>query len=183
MNAQRIASIESEMDSSGLREVYDYLVSIGNSPSMAAMLACQKPPGSWNTDADFNRRETDRMSAMDDNNLEAICKIAKRAGINTHGKSYNGQLGKYDDPQAWVSGTSDVKKSAEAKGMDIDGMVKVRAYQGRKKKTRLAKDIVDNLEFMARSRDRVLDEKCRKNDNARIDLRNKLIDKHSQKEK
>ena len=53
----------------------------------------------------------------------------------------------------------------------------------RKKKVRLAKDIVDGLEQRERSRDAKLDEKCRKSDNARLDLRKKLIHKHSQKDK
>jgi hypothetical protein len=181
MNSQRLASIESEMDSAGLRDVYDWLIDEGNTPNMAAMLASQKPPGSWNTDADFNRRENGRMTAMDDENLDAITKIARRSGINTQGKTYNGQLGKYDDAAAWVSGTGDVRSSAIAKQLDIDGMVKVHGYRGKKKKTRLAKDIVDALEQRARVTDAKLDEKCRKSDNARRDLRNKLIDKHSQK--
>ena len=179
VNKQRIESIEAEMDSAGLRDVYDWLISEGNSPNMAAMLASQKPPGSWNTDADFNRREHGRMSSMADDNLEAITKIARRSGINTQGKTYNGQLGKYNDPAAWVSGTGDVRVSAMEKQLDIDGMVKVNAYRGKKKKTRLAKDIVDRLEQRARSSDAKLDEKCRNSDNARTDLRNKLISKHS----
>jgi len=183
MTPQRLASIEAEMESSGLSDVYDYLVGEGNSPNMAAMLASQKAPGSWNTDSDFNRRELERMNVMSDGNLDAVTKIAKRAGINTHGKSYNGQLGKYDDPLAWVSSTNDVKKSAIKKGIDIDGLVKVRGYRGKQKKTRLASDIVDGLEARARNKSRVLDEKCRKSDNARFDLRTKLIHKHSQKPK
>tara|TARA_R110000851_G_scaffold64335_2_gene146629 strand:- start:642 stop:1199 length:558 start_codon:yes stop_codon:yes gene_type:complete len=179
MTPQRIASIEAEMDLVGLRDVYDWLIDEGNSPNMAAMLASQKPPGSWNTDADFNRRENSRMSSMRDDNLEAINKIAKRSGIATQGKTYNGQLGKYDDPAAWVSGTGDVRTAAIEKQLDIDGMVKVHGYRGRKKKTRLAKDIVDSLEYRARAKDAKLDEKCRKSDNARKALRGKLVEKHS----
>ena len=179
MTPQRLASLEAEMDSSGIREIYDHLISEGNSPNMAAMLASQKPPGSWNTDSDFNRREHGRMASLEDDNLEAINKIAKRSGINTHGKTYNGQLGKYSDPAAWVSGTSDVRESAIARKLDLDGMVKVHGYRGRQKKTRLASDIVDGLEQMARAKDTKLDEKCRKSDNARKDLRDKLIHKHS----
>lgn len=182
MNKQRIESIERDMDMAGVRDIYDAMVDEGQSPNMAAMLALQQPPGSWNTDADFNRRENGRMTAMADDNLEAITKIARRSGINTHGKTYNGQLGKYDDPAAWVSGTSDVRTSAMKKQLDIDGMVKVKGYRGRKKKVRLAKDIVDGLEQRARSSDAKLDEKCRKSDNARLDLRQKLIHKHSRKD-
>ena len=179
MSPERVASIEQEMDVSGVRHIYDKLIADGQSPNMAAMLASQKPPGVWNTDSDFSRRESSRMSALSDDQREDIARIAKRAGINTHGKTYNGQLGKYDDPDAWVSGKDDVKAVAMKKGMDIDGMVKVKGYRGPKKKVRLAEDIVDRLEGQARKKDRLLDEKCKKSDNARKDLRNKLIEKHS----
>jgi hypothetical protein len=123
------------------------------------------------------------MKALNDDQLEDIVRIAKRAGINTHGKTYNGQLGKYDDPAAWVSGTNDVKKSAIKKELDIDGMVKVKGYRGPKKKKRLAEDIVDRLEVNARKKDRKLDESCKKSDNVRRELRSKLIDKHGSKKR
>jgi len=177
----RIESIEREMDASGLREVYDYLLSIGNSPNMAAMLATQRAPTTWNTDTDFQRRERSRMLSMDDSHREAIAKIAKEAGINTAGKTYNGQLGKYTDPDAWVSDTHDIKHVAIKKGMDIDGMVKVKAYTGPRKKPKIAGDILNDLESKARSKDPSLDEKCRSSENARTQLREKLIEKHSYK--
>ena len=183
MNQDRVASIESDMDSLGVRHIYDTLVADGQSPNMAAMLVAMRPPGVWNTDSKFNKRENERMKALNDDQLDDIVRIAKRAGINTHGKSYNGQLGKYNDPAAWVSSTNDVKNSAIEKGMDIDGMVKVKAYGGPKKKPRLAKDIVDRLEGQARGRDRKLDESCKKSDNARRELRGKLVDKHGAKKK
>lgn len=183
MNKDKVASIESEMSSLGVRHIYDKLIKDGQSPNMAAMLAAMQPPGVWNTDSNFNRRENDRMKALDDNQMDDIVSIAKRAGITTHGKSYNGQLGKYDDPLAWVSSTNDVKKSAMKKGLDVDGMVKVKGYRGPRKKTRLASDIVDRLEGNARRKDRKLDESCKKSDNVRTQLREKLTIKHSQKPK
>lgn len=118
---------------------------------------------------------------MGSDRVEDIVKIARRAGINTQGKTYNGSLGKYDDPAAWVSGKDDVRAAAIKKGMNIDGMVKVDGYRGPKKKVRLADDIVDNLERNARSKDSKLDETCKKSDNARKQLREKLINKHSKK--
>lgn len=180
---QRIASIEAEMDAEGIRDIYDHLIEKGQSPNMAAMLASMKAPGSWNTGKDFSKRENDRMRALDDGQREDIASLAKKSGISTHGKTYNGQLGGYTDPMAWVSDTSDVKKAAIAKEMDIDGMVKVNAYRGPRKKTRLAKDIVDRLEGDARRKDSKLDESCKKSDNARRELRDRLIIKHSKKPK
>lgn len=183
MSPDRIEIIEAEMDSTGLRPVYDQLVKNGNSPSMAAMLASQQAPGVWNTEATFTKRENERMGSMDEGHVDDIVKIARKAGINTQGKTYNGQLGTYSDPGAWVSGKDDVRATAIRKEMTIDGMVKVDGYRGPKKKKRLAKDIVDRLEVDARKRDRKLDEKCSKSDNARSDLRRKIIDKHAPKKK
>lgn len=180
MTPARIESIEKEMEQSGLKDVYEHLISIGNSPSMAAMLASQSPPASKNTDSDFCRRESSRMSGMSDHHRDEVVRIAKRAGINTHGKTYNGQLGKYDDPLAWVATKDDVKQSAIKKNLNIKGMVNVNAYRP-KKKVRLADDIVDRLERNARCGDKSLDEKCKKSDNARRELRCKLINKHSKK--
>ena len=180
MTPENIARIEREMDDAGLREVYDHLIEDGNSPNMAAMLASQSAPASKNTDSDFCRRESSRMSSMNEHHLDEVVRIAKRAGINTHGKSYNGQLGKYDDPLAWVSTKDDVKQAAIRKNMDIKGMVNVKAYRP-KKKVRLADDIVDRLERNARRKDKSLDEKCKKSDNARRGLRGSLIEKHSKK--
>lgn len=179
MSPSRLASIESEMEAAGLRDIYDMLIASGESPNMAAMLASQQAPGVWNTDSNFSKRENERMRSMDSDHVEDIVKIARRAGINTQGKTYNGALGKYDDPGAWVSGKDDVRETAIRKGMDIDGMVKVNGYRGPKKKTRLAEDIVDDLERNARRNNRKLDESCNKSDNARKKLRDKLVNKHS----
>ena len=183
MSPDRVAIVEAEMDSIGLRGVYDALIKEGNSPSMAAMLASQKAPGAWNTEASFNKRENERMSSLGGDHVEDIVKIARKAGINTQGKTYNGQLGTYSDPGAWVSGKDDVRATAIHKGMSIDGMVKVDGYRGPKKKKRLADDIVDGLESVSRKRDPKLDEKCSKSDNARKDLRKSIIEKHGSKKK
>jgi len=179
MTPQRLESIESEMDAAGVREIYDSMIKEGQSPSMAAMLAMQKPPGSHNTDSDFARKENGRMKAMDESQLDAVVKIAKRAGINTHGKTYNGQLGKYDDPGAWVSGTGDVRTTAIRKGLKVKGSVNVDAYTGPKKKVRIAPDILDGLERRARSKDAKLEAKCKRSDNERMELRERLTNKHT----
>ena len=180
MKNDRVASIEAEMDAAGVRDIYDAMVlGEGQSPNMAAMLALQQPPGSWNTDSDFNRKENNRMAGMADDEIDKVVRIAKRAGISTHGKTYNGQLGKYDDPGAWVSGTGDVKDTAIRKGLTVKGAVNVDAYAGPKKKVRIAPDILDGLEQRARSKNAKLDEKCRKSDNARTELRERLTNKHS----
>jgi len=167
------------MDSLGVREIYDQMVSEGQHPNMAAMLAARKSPGTWNTDNDFCRREQDRMKNMGDEHLETINKMARAAGINTTGKTYNGGLGRYTDPDAWVSSTSDVRRVAIKKEMNIGGMVNVNGYRGPKKKTRIAKDILDKMELNARKRDPSLDQKCKKSKKARMELRESITEKHT----
>jgi hypothetical protein len=179
LSPDRIASIEEEMDAEGVRGIYDEMVRQGAHPNMAAMLAIQKAPGTWNTDSDFQRKERDRMGSIEEMEMIKIQSLAKRAWIVTTGKTYNGQLGKYNDPLAWVSDTGDVKKAATEKGMEIDGVVKVNAYRGPKPKTRIATDILDRLEKQARSGDKDLDSKCRTSKSARAELRRKLTEKHT----
>lgn len=183
LSPQRIASIEAEMDAEGIRHIYDHLTSQGESPTMASMLASMKAPGSWNTGKDFSKRENERMRSLSEDQRDEIASLAKDAGISTHGKTYNGQLGGYKDPMAWVSDTTDVRNAAIAKEMDIDGMVKVNGYRGPRKKVRLAEDIVNRLEADARRKDRKLDESCKKSDNARTGLRSKIVEKHGAKKK
>jgi hypothetical protein len=179
LSRQRIESIEAEMDAAGVRDIYDDMVANGNHPNMAAMLAVQRAPGTWNTEREFSRVEMDRMKNLPEMEMTKIQSIAKRAGIVTTGKTYNGQLGKYSDPRAWVADTHDVKKSAIDAGLEIDGMVKVNAYKGPKPKTRIAPDILNRLERQARASDKLLDEKCKKNYNARQALRESLTNKHT----
>lgn len=172
------------MDRLGVRQIYDRMVERGQHPNMAAMLAAQQPPASKNTDSDFQRRECSRMRSMDEEQREHIAQIARRAGINTAGKTYNGQLGKYSDPLAWVSDTNDVKQAAVQKNLRVEGMVNVDAYRDRKpKKKRIAKDILDSLERRARLRDSSLNERCKKSATARKDLREALTEKHTKKPK
>lgn len=179
ISQQRIESIEAEMDREGLRDVYDMLIASGQSPNMAAMFATRKAPRTWNTDSDFVKRENERMRSIDDENMAKIQQIARNAGIDTTGKTYNGDLGKYDDPLAWVADTHDVKVAALKKQMDIDGMVKVNGYRGPAKKVRLAEDLIDRAEAFARSRNKELDLKCKTSSSARKELRDRIVEKHS----
>ena len=168
-----------EMSELDVLERYLEMCEAGQSPSMAAMLASQQAPGLKGTDTQFQRDERYNMSRVDDDQMERIQQIAKRSGIITQGKTYNGQLGKYSDPHAWVSDLGDVKHTAIAKGMDIEGAVKVNAYAGPRPKTRIAPDILGRLERQARKSDPSLDGKCRKSKAARSELRQRLTDKHT----
>lgn len=179
MTPQQIKSLEAEMDRLGCREFYDAIVANGTSPRMAGILASGQSPSTRGTDSDFCRKEVSRMNSMSEMELFKINDLARKAGINTAGKTYNGSLGRYTDPMAWVSSTSDVKNAAIAKEMDIDGVVKVNGYRGPKKRDKIAKDILDRLEKNARAKDPQLDKKCRENSKTRRELREKLTSKHS----
>lgn len=168
-----------EMTELGVLERYLEMCEAGQSPSMSAMLAAQQAPGLKGTDSQYARDERFNMSRIEDDQMERIQQIAKRAGISTQGKMYASQLGKYDDPRAWVSDLSDVKASAIAKGMNIGGAVNVNAYQGPRPKTRIAPDILNRLEKQARKHDKSLDQKCKTSKVARTELRQRLTDKHS----
>jgi hypothetical protein len=178
MTPQQRASLEAEMDRLGCREAYDAMVASGTSPNLAGVLASRQCPATRGTDSDFMRKEHSRMTSMSDTELFKINDLARKAGINTHGKTYNGALGKYTDPEAWVTTTSDVKEVALKKGLDIDGVVKVNGYRGPQKKPRIAKDILDRLEAKARSKDKSLDAKCASSKKARKELREQLTSKH-----
>lgn len=179
----RIESIESEMDAIGARDWYDALVAAGTSPTLAAMFVTRKCAAIGTTDTTFNKRERNRMLQMDDGQREVITAIARKNGINTTGKTYNGQLGKYSDPHAWVSDTHDVLAAAKAKGYSLggNGMVKVENEAPPIKRQRIAPDILDRLETERRSKDKSLDAKCLKSPKARHELREKLTEKHAPK--
>lgn len=182
ISAQRLASIEAEMDGMGVRAWYDEMVASGESPTMAAMFATQRGPAVQGTDSEFMRREHDRMSSMEERQRDAIVEVARRAGINTHGKCYNGQLGKYNDPHAWVSTTSDVRKVAEEKGFTVKGAVNVKGPEPMPpEKVSLASDVLDGLEAKARIADPSLNERCTKKPAARRALREQLTAKHAPK--
>ena len=182
LSDDQIDMIEREMDRLGVRQIYDHLVKNGNSPRMAEMLAAQQTPHLWNTDSCFNKKERSRMNEMDDMEQFKINDLARKAGINTTGKTYNGQLGTYTDPAAWVSGTHDVVEAAKKKGLDIDGMVRAKHYKPEKKKNvKMAKDLVDGYETIARRKDPKLDQQCKNSKAARTALRKSIVEKHSSK--
>lgn len=181
LSQSRLESIEAEMDSLGIRDIYDAMLANGESPVMAQMLATQRAPATRGTDSEFLRRERDRMTSMPDKTRDGIVDVAKRAGIDTTGKVYNGQLGKYNDPSAWVSNTHDVRQVAMKKGLGVKGAVNVDLPDRPVKKTKIAPDILNRLERENRSADPSLDEKCRKSKTARSELRQRLADKHARK--
>lgn len=95
----------------------------------AAMCALQQPPGSARSDRAYQQTAFADFSKWPPGLRNAALQVAKEAGINTSGKVYEGALGRYDDPAAWVGSIDDISASCKAKGMDIDGVVKIRGNQ------------------------------------------------------
>ena len=127
-----IARYAHELDA----ELRDDLVKLGNylsyreqgvKPVWAKMSACRKAAPMNGSDRDFAAGERRKMDSMNPVIRSRMEYIAKRAGINTHGKSYVGALGYYDNPKAWVTGIDDVKRSAREQGYDLHGIVDVKA--------------------------------------------------------
>lgn len=162
-------------------EDYAELVVRGESPRMAAMLASRKCAASKGTDSEFFRREHSRMASMPEETRKEIVAIAQRAGINTHGKCYNGQLGRYNDPAAWVTTTSDVRAVAQQKGYTIRGLVNVDGPErdARRREKKIAPDIKQRIMNQYRAADPSLDERCKKSVKAVKELESRVVETHA----
>lgn len=181
LNATQLDSIEREAKEAGVLSIYRGLLRKGQTPRMALMFAMQAFPAVNGTDAKFNRLERERMSEMGDKSVDDIVQIARKSGINTTGKTYNGQLGTYTDPHAWVSGTSDVRATAKAKGLSLRGQVNVENEPKRRKPKKLSNRLIREAEGRYVSEDPALAERVRKSPKARRELREQIVEKHSGK--
>lgn len=176
--------IEREASDAGVLDHYCALVAGGSSPRFALMVAMRRAPGTKGTDATFNKLQRQQMQDdYEDETREKIVKIARKAGINTAGKTYNGQLGRYDDPYAWVSDTSDVRSTAKTKGLSLRGQVNVENEPAPLQKKRMSDRLVNETaqEYMAA--DPKLAKKVRSSRSAARELRERIIEKHAPKKK
>jgi len=182
LSQQRIDSIEDECKRAGVWKTYKKMVDAGESPSMAHMLAMRQVPAIKGTDSELMKRQNAKMNAMSDSHRRKIVHIAEQAGISTAGKVYEGQLGKYNDPAAWVSGPSDVIRAARQKNMHVPSLgVQATEYEPKPTGPKLAPDILKRLESEAIARDPKLKEKVKKNPSVRRELRSQLVEKHARK--
>lgn len=185
--ANRESQIDYEMKQIGgeVFKHYKKLRKRGESASMAAMIATRKTPQLKNTDTQFCRLERERMQSMPDKQRDDIVAIARRAGINTTGKTYNGQLGTYSDPAAWVSDTHDVRQVAIKKGLDVQGMVNVKAAVplNPDKKPAIAPDICNRMINERASRDKSFAKKIASSKKSRQAAVDEIVAKHAPKRK
>ena len=172
-----------ECDSLGCVEFYDRLITEGNNPGFAAMLAQRRPPGTKGTDRSFLEGSHDWSRSMGRTNRRHIFAEAKKAGISTQGKVYKGGIGKPNDPMAWVSSASDVLAACKEKGFSCQGAVNYKAPERQIKKKRLADDLAHGYMQRELASDPSLREKVKKNPKKLIELKEKVIDKHGSKKR
>ena len=161
---------------------YVLLRESGVDPVFANMRACRRASGAMNTDRHFNAHSRQRMLSMG-KNCDKLGRLAQRAGIQTQGKFYCGQLGSYTDPGAWVSTIDDVIDTAKRKQLTIRGAVK---YDGtpeylepKPKKVQMAPDIMQDFVRKYTQEDPALKERVTKNPRALKELKEKIIAKHT----
>lgn len=96
----------------------------GESHRMADMLAHCAFPGIRGTDSDFMKG-----SHIQDSILDGVRhRMAQASGVDTNGKKYLAGLARFPgDPEAWVSGTSDVLRICSNRGWNCHGAVEYEA--------------------------------------------------------
>jgi hypothetical protein len=97
---------------------YFRMIRDGQSHRMAEMLATRSFPGIRGTDSTFMAG-----SHMQDGLLDGVRqRMAKAAGVDTNGKRYIAGLANFPgDPEAWVSGLSDVRRICADRGWNCHG--------------------------------------------------------------
>lgn len=176
--------IEQEALDAGVWDHYRQLIDNGSSPTFAIMVALRQAPGVKGTNAVFNKLQRQQMDRdYEDDTRERMVKIARKAGINTTGKTYNGQLGRYDDPLAWVSDTTDVRATAKEKGLSLRGQVNVENPAKPMQKKRLSDRLINETAQEYLAADPALAKKVRSNPSAAKELKEKIVEKHAPKKK
>jgi hypothetical protein len=182
LSRQQLASIEAEAKQLGCLKQYRAMLKRGESPRMAIMLLACKVPCIKGTDTKFQKLERERVNHdYTDKDMAKIHQLAQAAGVSTAGKTYNGKLGRYTDPRAWVSDIGDVRAAAKEKGLSLRGQVNVENEAKPIAKKKLNDRIVRDTERAYLTASPSLAEKCRKKPAARRELRERIIEKHGVK--
>jgi hypothetical protein len=155
---------------------YEHCRDEGTTHSLAEMFALQSPPMS-DSDREFLEgrggcyAQFANDHSQDDRYGRMVAAKAKAAGVSIQGKIFQSGLARFSgDPEAWVSGKSDVKALCEKRGWGCKGAVKVEmADVEGPPAIDIAADIVD----------RVVGQEVAKNPEAgrgrnRLDLREKV---------
>lgn len=193
---ERLAYEEAEALPHPLRREFDAMVKDGAKPQFALACVLQAPPGGKGNftpkfhnvggrvnDQAFVRSAYRRMRGMHPANREKILAIAKRAGINTEGKAYCGQLGRYDNPLAWCSTGEDVLESCKRQNLSATGAVEYQAPQSGApvEGPKLAKDIVQREARRMVSKDPELAAKLKEGRVKKQEVVERVVAKHGKK--
>ena len=155
--------IDDEIRSDELKLLYYVMLRVqGVEHTWAAMSACRKCGRQKGSDKAFCQHANARMENMTPYMRNLLCERAKKAGINTHGKYHVGGLGGPDDPKAWVSNTSDIKRVCEERNYSCEGFVNVKGQHVPPKVRQLAPDLENEMIHLERKTNPDADRLCKK---------------------
>ncbi len=129
------------------QEHYLKLLEQGQSPRFAEMVALQQPPGTRGTDRALmqGRLNNEQFSTMHSPLARRMLREARAAGIATGGKFYMGGLADrrgHLDPKAWIDSVSDIKRVAQERDLQVQGIVE---YTPPEKPPKKSKDIAPDI--------------------------------------
>ena len=172
-----------QCEKAGRVDFYEHLISEGNNPGFAAMLAMQRPAGTKGTERAFLEGQQHWADNISWEAADALHNIAKKAGISTQGKKYIGGLGRPNDPSAWISTQDDVRESLKRKGLSAVGGVNYKSPEREFKKRKMAPDILNQYVSEELRNDKKLAEKVRKDPEKLKPLKEKIISIHTKGKK
>lgn len=123
----------------------------GQTEKWALMCATQTPPGTKGTDRAFQEGRLDGnwLDQLPKRQARRMVTEARKAGIDIVGKQYVSGLADkrgHLDPLAWVSDTSDVKRVAKARNLNVQGLVTHQAHEVEPKKSKpLSQAVIQEL--------------------------------------
>lgn len=142
-------TVPTHVQSLGIEAVERYRTAMdaGAGERFAEMVAYQQAPGTQGTDRSFmeGRLDGSWMNAMPPHMARRMVREAQAAGINTSGKFYMGGLADkraHLDPMAWVDSVADVKRVAQARDLEVRGVVN---YTPPDKPPPESKDLADDI--------------------------------------
>lgn len=141
-----------------VQDHYLQVLAMGYGERWALMAALQQPPGTKGTDRTFmhGRLNGEWLGELPEKQAKYILREAKAAGIDVVGKVYCSGLADkrgWCDPAAWVDSVSDIQKVAQARNMNVQGMVNVKAREVEAKRVDLNPKIVARLAKDAMAKD------------------------------
>jgi hypothetical protein len=129
---------------------YVSMIEDGQDESFSIMCSLGQPPATRGTDRTFmeGKLNGEWLSDMPKFQADRILREAKAAGINPTGKMYMSGLANkkgHCDPMAWVSTTGEIKKVAEARNLNVTGIIEHKAEQREPTKKKFSKTVEDRL--------------------------------------